>query len=178
VVGQGNHEAKVMFIGEAPGADEDASGVPFCGAAGKVLDRMFNRIGLKREDVYICNVIKCRPPNNREPSPKEKSACARFLIDQIDSVNPEVMITLGRHATLSVLELFGMEALNQSMGDMHGVPIELKSLNTLFPSKHMVPIYHPASTLHRGSMMQALESDFDGLRKLLDDYGITNGDKQ
>ena len=113
VVGVGSHDAKIMFVGEAPGANEDATGVPFCGAAGKILDELLDSVGIKREEVYICNILKCRPPNNRDPQRDETDACVPYLEKQIQIIRPLVICTLGNHATVFMLKKFGLQKLKE-----------------------------------------------------------------
>ena len=108
VIGQGNHQAKIIFIGEAPGVQEDRTGRPFCGAAGKILDELLELVGIKREEIYICNILKCRPPNNCDPRLEEIRVCTPYLEKQIKVINPEVISTLGNFATSYVLEKFGL----------------------------------------------------------------------
>ena len=98
VIGQGSHSAKIMFIGEAPGAKEDKTGIPFCGASGKFLDELLGSAGIKREEVYICNLLKCRPPGNRDPKSEELEVCTPFLERQIEAIGPKIISPLGRHS--------------------------------------------------------------------------------
>lgn len=134
VFGVGNPRARLLFVGEGPGADEDAQGEPFVGAAGQMLNRIINGMGLKREDVYICNVVKCRPPNNRDPLVEEIEACSPFLLRQIRSVNPEVIVALGKPASHTLLG--NKEPISRLRGrfrDYHGIPL--------------MPTYHPSYLL-------------------------------
>jgi len=134
VFGVGNPHARLLFVGEGPGGDEDRQGEPFVGEAGQVLNRIITAMGLKREDVYICNVVKCRPPNNRDPETDEIAACAPFLLRQLQSVHPEVIVALGRFATRTLLDT--KEAISKLRGkfrDYHGVPV--------------MPTYHPSYLL-------------------------------
>jgi DNA polymerase len=104
VFGVGNPEARIMFVGEGPGADEDRLGEPFVGRAGELLTKMINAMGLERSDVYIANVVKCRPPNNRDPEPEEVAACEPFLVRQLEAIQPEIIVTLGKHAAHTILK--------------------------------------------------------------------------
>jgi uracil-DNA glycosylase family 4 len=134
VFGEGNPQARLVFVGEGPGGDEDRLGEPFVGEAGQVLNRIITAMGLKREDVYICNVVKCRPPNNRDPEADEIAACAPFLLRQLQSVQPEVVVALGRFAAQTLLGT--KEAISKLRGkfrDYHGVPV--------------MPTYHPSYLL-------------------------------
>jgi DNA polymerase len=137
VFGGGNHKARLVFVGEGPGADEDLKGEPFVGRAGDVLNRLITAMGLKREDVYICNVVKCRPPGNRDPEQDEVAACSPFLLRQLRSINPEVIVTLGRpasHTLLGCKEL--ISKLRGKFRDFHGIPL--------------MPTYHPSYLLRTG----------------------------
>ncbi|MFA7681872.1 MAG: uracil-DNA glycosylase [Candidatus Peribacteraceae bacterium] len=155
VLGEGNFHADVMFIGEAPGQKEDELGRPFVGAAGKFLDELLQSIELKREDVYISNVVKYRPPNNRDPLPEEKEQCMPWLMMEIAIIQPKVIVPLGRHA----LQHFFQKL---SMTEAHGKPQKITDTVTIFP------IYHPAAALHNGNLRQALFDDFRALRVFLD----------
>jgi DNA polymerase len=142
VFGVGNPRARLVFVGEGPGADEDAKGEPFVGKAGQVLNRIITAMGLKREDVYICNVVKCRPPGNRDPEKDEIEACSAFLLRQLRSVNPEVIVALGKPASHTLLG--SKEPISKLRGkfrDFHGIPL--------------MPTYHPSFLLRKqeeGSM--------------------------
>lgn len=157
VPGAGNSEAKLIFVGEAPGFHEDQQGLPFVGAAGKLLDKLLVKIGLKREDVWIGNTLKHRPPGNRDPLPEELEACRPYLDRQIKAINPEVIVTLGRFA----LNYFLPE---EKITQAHGV-----ARYAFFAEKKriMIPVYHPAAALRNGSMMIALEKDFEKIAQFL-----------
>lgn len=151
VPGAGNPEAQIMFIGEAPGKKEDELGIPFVGAAGKFLDEMLASIKLKREDIYIANVCKCRPPENRDPLPEEVKACWPWLEKQIEIIDPKIIITLGRHS----LNRFYPEA---KISEDHG-----KLFKKTFPgmgTRYFYALYHPAAALYNGSMREILKEDF------------------
>lgn len=158
VFGEGNAAAELMFVGEGPGFHEDKQGEPFVGQAGKLLTELLARIGLTRGDVYIANVVKCRPPENRDPTPEEIEACSPHLMEQIKIIRPRVICTLGRFATklLAATEL--------SMTAVHGKAKErnLAGVNTL-----VFPVFHPAAALYTPANRQVLEGDFDKLRLLL-----------
>ena len=154
VLGEGNPKADVMFIGEAPGQKEDELGRPFVGPAGKFLDELLESIGLKRSDVYISNVVKYRPPGNRDPLPEEKEQCMPWLMMEIALIKPRVIVPLGRHA----LQHF---FLKLNMTSAHGKPQKLTDGVTVFP------IYHPAAALHNGNLRQALFDDFAALKDFL-----------
>jgi len=155
VLGEGNPNADIMFIGEAPGQKEDELGRPFVGAAGKFLDELIESIGLKREDVYISNVVKYRPPNNRDPLPEEKQQCMPWLQMEIALIKPKVIVPLGRHS-------LGHFFAKLSITEAHGKPQKMTDSVTVFP------IYHPAAALHNGNLRQSLFDDFTALKKFLD----------
>jgi len=144
-----------MIVGEAPGFNEDRQGEPFVGAAGKPLDTLLARIGLSRADVYITNVLKCRPPMNRDPMPNEVEACAPYLKEQLALVQPKVVLILGRHALERLMPGQG------SISRIHGSLIRRGEVA-------YVPLYHPAAALHNGSLVADLERDFDALKRYLD----------
>lgn len=154
VLGEGNPNAEVMFIGEAPGEQEDRQGRPFVGPAGKFLDELLASIGFKREDVYISNVVKFRPPANRDPTPEEKEQCMPWLKKEIALIRPRVICPLGRHA-------LGHFFVKLSISEAHGKPQKLTDDVTVFP------IYHPAAALHNPNLRQALLDDFQALKKFL-----------
>ena len=136
VFGTGNPKARLVFVGEGPGADEDTKGEPFVGAAGQVLNRLITNMGLKREEVYICNVVKCRPPGNRDPEPDEVSACSPFLLRQLQSISPEVIVALGKPATQTLLGIKdAISRLRCKFRDFHGIPL--------------MPTYHPSFLLRK-----------------------------
>jgi uracil-DNA glycosylase family 4 len=146
VFGDGNPEADIVFIGEAPGKNEDEQGKPFIGAAGKFLSEMLEMIDLKREDIYITNIVKYRPPNNRDPLPTEKEAFLPYLQEQLNIIKPKLIVTLGRHS-MDVL-LPGLK-----ISQVHGQPKRFKD--------HVyLPLFHPAAALYNGGMRQTLIDDF------------------
>ncbi len=150
VVGSGNLDADVLFIGEAPGKKEDEQGLPFVGASGRFLDEMLAAADMKRDDVYITNIVKYRPPNNRDPLPEEKRAFWPYLLRQIEIIHPKVVITLGRHSGACFIP-------NLHISREHG-----KARRVRF-HKHeflVIPLYHPAAALYNGSMRQTLIDDF------------------
>jgi DNA polymerase len=153
VFGVGNPRAELVFVGEAPGADEDAQGIPFVGAAGKYLDELLNKIGLQREQVFITNVVKCRPPNNRDPLPEELAACSDYLERQIQAMNPRAIVTLGRFSMARFLP-------NVKISEVHGQSFQVRG-------RLVVPMYHPAAALHQPSLKPQLERDFAHLPELI-----------
>jgi DNA polymerase len=158
VPGVGNPEAQIVFIGEAPGKKEDELGRPFVGAAGKFLDEMLAMINLKREEIYITNIVKYRPPNNRDPLPEEKSACREWLLDEIKIISPKLIIFLGRHA---MNNFFPELKISGAHGKLLIKPF--KGMST----KYFFPLYHPAAALYDGSMRETLKSDFEKIPKVL-----------
>ena len=154
VLGEGNPQADIMFIGEAPGQKEDETGRPFVGQAGKLLDELLLSIGLKREDVYISNVVKYRPPENRDPTPEEKEQCMPWLMLEIALIRPKVLVPLGRHA-------LGHFFSDISISAAHGKAQMLPAGIPVFP------IYHPAAALHNPGLRQSLASDFAALGAFL-----------
>jgi len=146
VFGEGNPEADIVFIGEAPGKSEDLEGKPFVGASGKLLTEMLESIELSRQDVYITNIVKYRPPNNRDPLPEEKQSFLPYLQAQLDEINPDLVVTLGRHSLNCFLP-------DLAISQVHGQPKRYKS-------RVYLPLFHPAAALYNGSMRQTLMEDF------------------
>lgn len=164
VIGEGNHDAKVMFIGEAPGKNEAATGRPFCGAAGRILTELIESIGLKREDVYITNIVKDRPPDNRDPLPEEISIYAPFLDRQIEALRPEVIATLGRYSMGYIMEKFGLHNELKSISQMHGKEFEAK---TSYGTVKIIPLYHPAVALYQNSLKEQMFKDFEIIKSVI-----------
>jgi len=163
VPGSGSYEAKVMFVGEAPGYWEDQKGLPFVGRAGKVLDELLAEIGLTRDEVYITNIVKCRPPDNRDPTEEEIRACSPYLDRQIDIIRPKVIVPLGRHSMKYILEKFGFEV--EPISRIHGKTFEA---HTLFGRIIIMPSYHPAVALYRPPLREELRKDFQKLKALIE----------
>ncbi len=155
VPGVGPCPADIMIVGEAPGFNEDRQGEPFVGAAGKLLDTLLARIGLGRADVYITNVLKCRPPQNRDPMPNEVESCSPYLARQLALIKPKVVLVLGRHALERLLPGQG------SISRVHGSLVRRGDVA-------YVPLYHPAAALHNGALVADLETDFDRVKAYLD----------
>tara|TARA_B100002003_G_scaffold243020_1_gene266859 strand:+ start:1020 stop:1640 length:621 start_codon:yes stop_codon:yes gene_type:complete len=149
VPGSGNNQSNIMFIGEGPGHHENEKGLPFVGAAGKLLDELLQGIDLRREDVYITNIVKCRPPENRDPKPEEIELCNAYLERQIALIDPKVIVTLGR---FSMARWFP----GTRISDIHGVPKR-------FGSRFVVPMFHPAAALHNPKWRPLLHDDFSRL---------------
>jgi uracil-DNA glycosylase family 4 len=156
VFGTGNPHATIMFVGEAPGFYEDKQGEPFVGAAGKLLNELLGSIGLSRSDIYIANVIKCRPPNNRDPQPDEVNTCKPFLLNQIQFIKPQLVCTLGNFATQTLLNT------KVGISKVRGRVISL-------PDFVVFPLFHPAAALHQGTLKALLVEDFQKLKDVLED---------
>jgi uracil-DNA glycosylase len=146
VPGEGPVDAEILLIGEGPGYYEDQQGRPFVGAAGQFLEQLLASIGLKRTDVFIANVVKCRPPGNRDPLPEELAACSDWMTKQIDILQPKVVVTLGRYSLARFLP-------GQPIGRVHGVEKKVGD-------QWVMPMYHPAAALHQGSLRKTIEDDF------------------
>lgn len=159
VIGEGNHQAKIMFIGEAPGANEDRTGRPFCGEAGKILDKLLESVNLKRKDVYITNILKCRPPNNRDPQKEEIEACVPYLLRQIEIIKPKIICTLGNYATTYILEKFGLKEKIQGISRIRGQILQANNFK-------IIPLYHPAVAVYNQNMEATLKKDFQKLKNL------------
>jgi len=167
VFGKGNINSKLLFIGEAPGEKEDIEGIPFIGRAGKYLDKLLNSINLTINDIYIGNILKCRPPKNRNPNKTEIENCTPNLIKQIEIINPKIIITLGNYATKFVLNNFKTEKMQKIEGisKLHGKikKIKLKNENEII----IFPIYHPAASFYKPKLKEILETDFKKISKIL-----------
>lgn len=150
VMGDGNPDADIVLIGEAPGKNEDIQGVPFVGAAGKFLNEMLAAAGMERSDIYITNIVKYRPPNNRDPLPEEKKAFWPYLLRQLEIIQPKVVVTLGRHSGAYFIP-------NLAISRDHGVPKKVAYHQQEFL---VVPLYHPAAALYNGGLRQTLIDDF------------------
>ena len=158
VFGDGNPDARIVFIGEAPGKKEDESGRPFVGAAGKFLAEMLASINLKREDIYITNIVKYRPPDNRDPEPSEKRDCAPWLHDELNFIQPDIIVFLGRHSMTHFLP-------ELKISEAHGklVHRQIPHLHT----EYFLPLYHPAAALYNGGMRATLLEDFSKIPQML-----------
>jgi len=161
VIGEGSHYAKIMFIGEAPGRNEAQTGRPFCGAAGKILDELLASAGIDRQEVYVTNIVKDRPPFNRDPLPEEIKVYAHFLDRQVDIIQPEVIATLGRFSMDYVMRKFGLGPVITSISGMHG---KIFSAEASYGPVKIVPLYHPAVAVYNNGMKEALITDFKILK--------------
>ena len=161
VPGEGSPDAEIMFIGEAPGYHEDLQGRPFVGAAGKLLTELIEGIGLRRENVFITNVVKCRPPNNRDPTDDEISACSPYLDEQIKILSPKIIVTLGRHSTIYILRKAGISVsgISQVRGRVFDITFDDIKVR-------VIPTYHPAAALYNPKLKADLEKDFNFIRSV------------
>ena len=157
VPGDGNPDAKIVFIGEAPGAHEDIQGLPFVGNSGKLLTKLLNGINLRREDVYIANILKHRPPENRDPLPSEIKMCTPYLKAQLQVIEPKIIITLGRFALNYFLP---EEMISKARGQIRQIKWQGIDLT-------LIPVYHPSAGLRNGSMLSSLQTDFQSIGKFL-----------
>jgi DNA polymerase len=157
VIGEGSHDAKIMFVGEAPGRNEAQTGRPFCGAAGKTLDLLLESIGVPREDVYITNIVKDRPPENRDPLPSEIEAYGPFLDRQIEIIRPSVIVTLGRFSMQYSMRKFDLEFDLEPISKAHGKSYEAQAS---YGTIHIIPQYHPAAAIYNRDLIGILKEDF------------------
>ena len=161
VIGEGSHDAKIMFIGEAPGKNEAKTGKPFCGASGKVLDELLSHIGLDRKTVYITNIVKDRPTNNRDPKPEEIELYAPFMDRQIEIIQPKVIATLGRFSMEYVMKRLGLEEELDVISKMHG---QIFTAKTSYGEVKLIPLYHPAVGIYNRNQLPELKKDFETLK--------------
>ncbi len=157
VPGSGRVDASIMFIGEGPGFHENEQGLPFVGAAGRFLDELLQQVGLSRDQVFITNVVKCRPPGNRDPQAEELQACDSYLERQIQTINPKVIVTLGRFSMQKFLP-------NAKISQSHGQAVRVRG-------RLVVPFYHPAAALHQPSLRSTVEADFARLPEWIEKAG-------
>ena len=161
VIGEGSHFAKIVFIGEAPGRNEAETGKPFCGAAGKILDELLEFVNIKRKNVYITNIIKDRPPGNRDPLPKEIKIYSPFLIKQLEIIKPEIIATLGRFSMEFIMKAYKLENKLQKISLLHGQVFETKAS---WGKIKVIPFYHPAVVLYNSNQLTLLKNDFQALK--------------
>lgn len=168
VFGDGDPSAEIVFIGEAPGKNEDIQGIPFVGAAGKFLNEMLSYIDLKRENIYITNIVKYRPPNNRDPWPEEKQAFLPYLQAQLEIIQPKIVVTLGRHSTNCFLP-------DLQISQVHGQPKRIRLAMHEDKTRSMpiviLPLFHPAAALYNGGMRQTLIDDFMKIPAIIEQIG-------
>ena len=147
----GNIKSEIVFIGEAPGKNEDESGTPFCGRAGKILNELLESINLKREDVYVTNIVKCRPPKNRDPKKTEINSCTCFLERELDIIKPKIICPLGRFSSKYILNKYFQK--NFEIGEVHGKVFKIDNLT-------IIPMYHPAFAIYNNKKINILKEDF------------------
>ncbi|AGK60999.1 uracil-DNA glycosylase, family 4 [Archaeoglobus sulfaticallidus PM70-1] len=163
VPGEGNCKALIVFVGEAPGREEDIHGRPFVGNAGKLLTEMISRkLNLSRKDVFITNILKCRPPNNRDPLEEEIKACKPYLIRQLKSIRPKAVVCLGRHSASLIFSFFGLEfnGISKERGKIYEVEVEWGKMK-------VIAVYHPAAALYKPPLREVLEKDFEKIGSIL-----------
>lgn len=158
VFGSGSLVAKLMIIGEAPGKNEDEKNIPFTGASGKILDLLLESINLSRNDVFITNIVKCRPPKNRDPKNIEIKKCTPYLKAQIKAINPKIIITLGRHSTKIIT------GLNETITELQGKPINIKDKNGI--DRIVIPMFHPAVALYNRKKLGEMKTAFQKLKQI------------
>lgn len=161
VIGEGSHDASIMFIGEAPGKNEAETGRPFCGAAGKVLDQLLAHVGIERKSVYITNIIKDRPPQNRDPLPNEIKIYGPFLDRQIEIIKPKKIVTLGRYTMNYIMTRFGLELELEPIGKAHGKSYKA---TTNYGDIDIVTLYHPCVAVYNPNNIGGLKKDFEVLK--------------
>ncbi|MCM8771806.1 MAG: uracil-DNA glycosylase [Candidatus Omnitrophica bacterium] len=159
VFGSGNIYSKILFIGEAPGKNEDEKGIPFCGKAGKILDNLLDLINLKRENIFITNVVKCRPPKNRKPKEEEIEKCKKYLEKQIEIINPKIICCLGEIALKFIFEKFKIKK-KAKINEIHGKVIDVSE-------KKIIPLFHPAYAVYNPKKFEIMKKDFINLKDLL-----------
>jgi len=163
VIGEGNHDAKIVFIGEAPGKNEAKTGRPFCGMSGRVLDELLASVNIKRGDVYVTNIVKDRPPFNRDPLPEEIDIYAPFLDRQIDIIQPKILATLGRFSMGYIMKKFGLESELGPISELHGKIFEGRAS---FGKIMILPLYHPAVAIYNRNTKVVLMKDFEILKSI------------
>ncbi len=161
VVGEGSHFAKVMFVGEAPGKNEAMTAKPFCGASGKILDELLASVGMDRKDIYITNIVKDRPPENRDPLPDEIEVYGPFLDRQIDIIKPKIIATLGRFSMQYIMEKFKLSSDLEPISKAHG---KSYTAEASYGTIKIVPLYHPAAAIYNQHLKDTLKKDFEILK--------------
>ena len=173
VPGDGPVPARILFIGEAPGRNEDLKGIPFVGRAGSILDGLLEGIGVARDEVFITNIVKCRPPKNRDPTAEEIEACRPYLESQLALFRPEVIVPLGRFAMRWVLESYGISP--GPISEVHGKVFRIPAIGC---EQVVIPVYHPAATIYRPAFREVLAADFDTIRAVLEHSPVPDGAEQ
>jgi len=165
VIGEGSPDARIVFVGEAPGEKEAQSGRPFVGASGRILDRLLESVGINRSEVFITNIVKDRPPDNRDPRASEIELYSPLLLEQINIIEPRVIVTLGRFAMTFILERFGLAEPGQKISRLHGQVLQAKAP---YGDVAVVPLFHPATVLYNSDQKAALEQDFQVLAQFVE----------
>ncbi len=158
VAGEGNKKTKIIFVGEAPGKNEAKTGRPFCGTAGKILDELLNSVKIKRKSVYITNILKDRPPENRQPKEEEIDACVPFLVRQIEIIKPKIICVLGNYSTRYIMEKYGLGDKIQGISKIHGKLFQAKTIK-------IIPLYHPAAAIYNPRLKTILKNEFKILER-------------
>ncbi len=164
VVGEGDHNARILCVGEAPGRHEAKTGKPFCGAAGNILNELLAHAGVSREDIYITNIVKDKPPENRDPTPEEIAAYGPFLDRQIEIIQPRVIATLGRFSMQYIMKRMGLEALLEPISVAHG---KMYTATTSYGDVIIVPLYHPASAIYSRALLPTHKKDIEILKQFV-----------
>ena len=164
VIGRGNLKGNILFVGEAPGRNEDEQGLPFVGAAGKNLDKLLLKVGLSMDDIYIANILKCRPPENRNPLPEEIKAHTPWLVEQIKEMRPKVICSLGNYATKFFVANGNVDEMNKQLGitQLHG---KVRMMNFLGMNIKLIPLFHPAAIIYNRSLLGEWEKDIEIVKK-------------
>ncbi len=162
VIGEGSHNAKIMFVGEAPGRNEAKTGRPFCGAAGKILDELLAVVGFDRKNIYITNIVKDRPPQNRDPLPEEIEIYGPFLDRQIEIIQPKVIATLGRYSMVYIMKKFGLDLEIEPIGQAHGKAYKAQAS---YGEIDIVALYHPAVAVYNRQTIGVMKKDIEILKK-------------
>jgi len=166
VIGEGSHEAKIMLIGEAPGENEAKTGRPFCGTAGNILDQLFDATEIKREETYVTNIVKDRPPGNRDPTTEEIKIYSPFLIRQINIIEPKVIVPLGRFAMHFTLNYFGLREKIQPISKIHG---KVMKAEASYGGIKIIPLYHPAVAVYNRNKLPEMKDNFKKIEKLINE---------
>ena len=164
VIGEGSHDAKIMFVGEAPGKNEALTGRPFCGASGRILDELLTHISVDRKDVYVANILKDRPPSNRDPKPEEIEMYTPFLDRQIEIIKPRVIATLGRFSMNHIMKKFDLDFEIEPISKIHGKKFQVEAP---YGTINVVPLFHPAVAVYDASRKDELKKDFEVLKELV-----------
>jgi len=162
IIGKGNIRSKIVFIGEAPGNKEDKLGEPFVGSAGKLLNQVLEKTGFSRKNVYVTNLVKCRPPKNRKPLKNELDACYNYLQRELEYIKPKIIAPLGNTALYSIMRKYGLKP--SKIGDTHGKIFEGKAV---WGNVRIVPLYHPAAALYNKNLFGLIEKDFEKLKEII-----------